>query len=937
MMIREALRAFALGGALWVSLPTVQAGTPDPATAARFYEDGLDRFQHQDFSGAIVQLKNALQQDSRMLAAKLLLGRALLAEGSLPAAEVVLQEALKQGISPSEVAVPLGQLYLMGGRPRDVVEKVPQDDLPAHVHVEVLVMRGVAQGQLGDYRAAASSFALARDMNPASVRPLIAEVPVLLGQGLLREANERAEKAVELDPKSADAWNMRASVRHGSGQARAALEDYDKALALQPTHLDARVARAALLLDLGRDRESLADLAFIRKNATGEPRAAYLEALIAARRGDFRRAEEGLAEVVRLTDSVPREWAGGREQILMLGALAHYGLGHRDQAKEYLNVLVSRYGRNLGARKLMARIYLDQKDAVRALSMIDPVLKAMPQDAQALYLAGEANMLQRRYVAASDRFQEALREGGAATPALSGLGFAQLGGGLTARAAGTLEASFKQRPGDPAIGFPLATLHLKRGALTEAAGVANQLVEKNTNNPTVLNFAGAVRGTVGDRAGARDAYRKALAIQAGFKPALLNLARLDVQEGRFDSARQTLNQLLSASRNDMEAQLELGMLEMRLSRYVEARQWLEKAGANRPKDVRPALALIDLEVTTGRVSQALDTAKGLAATARNDPKVLEKLGRVQLLAGDRVGARSSFVDLSRLAGFDAEAQIGAGNLLLAAGAPTDAAYGARKALDAEPGNRKAMLLLGMSELARGATADAEEWARKLRSDNPQQIEGAQLSLAIAMAAKRFAEAERIGGEIFGRTQTSDTLLAWVGAQFANGHSSAALSNIDRWLSKHPNDLSVLRVAGEISVKAQRPAEARKYFESILALDPRDASNLNNLAMVLISLKTPGAEKHARRAYELASGSVSILDTLGWVLVQDGKGDEGLRFLRDARLKAPADGTIRYHLIAALVAVGKLEEARSELADSRRSGIDLGDDPAVAALVKKLGA
>ena len=40
-----------------------------------FYEDALRLFGSKDYRGAIIQLKNALQQDHRNLSARVLLGR----------------------------------------------------------------------------------------------------------------------------------------------------------------------------------------------------------------------------------------------------------------------------------------------------------------------------------------------------------------------------------------------------------------------------------------------------------------------------------------------------------------------------------------------------------------------------------------------------------------------------------------------------------------------------------------------------------------------------------------------------------------------------------------------------------------------------------------------------------------------------------------------
>ena len=76
--------------------------------AAHFYENALKLFDKNDYPGSIIELKNALQQDNKMLAAHLLLGKAMLRNGDLNGAEAALKEALKQGVNRGEVALPLG-------------------------------------------------------------------------------------------------------------------------------------------------------------------------------------------------------------------------------------------------------------------------------------------------------------------------------------------------------------------------------------------------------------------------------------------------------------------------------------------------------------------------------------------------------------------------------------------------------------------------------------------------------------------------------------------------------------------------------------------------------------------------------------------------------------------------------------------------------------
>ena len=97
--------------------------------ASRYYEDALKRYEKNDMAGAVIQLKNVLQIDNRMLAAHLLMGKALLQTGDLPAAEAAFEEALRLGVSRAEVLLPLAQVYLLQGKYETLLERVTTDGL----------------------------------------------------------------------------------------------------------------------------------------------------------------------------------------------------------------------------------------------------------------------------------------------------------------------------------------------------------------------------------------------------------------------------------------------------------------------------------------------------------------------------------------------------------------------------------------------------------------------------------------------------------------------------------------------------------------------------------------------------------------------------------------------------------------------------------------
>ena len=88
--------------------------------------------------------------------------------------------------------------------------------------------------------------------------------------------------------------------------------------------------------------------------------------------------------------------------------------------------------------------------------------------------------------------------------------------------------------------------------------------------------------------------------------------------------------------------------------------------------------------------------------------------------------------------------------------------------------------------------------------------------------------------------------------------------------------------------------------------------LNSLAHVSQQLGRSEALDIARKAQSLAPGIPEINDTLGWILVQQGRAEEGIPYLRQAVARKTDDPVLRYHLAVALNKLGRNEQALLEL-------------------------
>ena len=909
----------------------------DATAAARFYEDGLTRYNAGDLPGAIIQLKNALQQQRDMLAAQLLLARAYFDDGDLGPAEVAFGEALKLGVDRSEVVVPMMRIQIARGQAQTAIDRYPPDGLPAAIRSDVLALRGVAYAMLGRPDESAQSFEAARNLRPDALLPLLEEVPLLIGAGRLEDAEARARRASELQPQSPAVWDALGRVAHARGDLNQALEHYGRAVSLDGSFVDARVTRAGLLLDLGRDAEARADVDALAAAGVQDARATYLRALLAERGGDTKAAREHLAEVTRLVDVLGRDWIAGREVFLMLGALSHHAMGNLEKARGYLNMLVARFPGNQGARRLLAAIQVDAGDFGPARTTLEDLVRRNPRDVTALTLLGRIALAQGRTSQGVDYLERANAAGGERRETQIALGFGQLASGDAEQAILNLEKALDLSNPDPRLVSTLTTLYMRGNNPQKALDLARKQIEVVPGRADAHNLLGVLLGANGDLDGARASYEKALALAPGLEAARFNLVRVDVAQGHVDAARKTLETMLARDPKSEAALFELGMLELRAGRIALGIASLEKALAAGPANLRVGMSLAEAHLANGDAAKASEVARGLASRHAGNVDILMLQARIAIGASDSKLAAGFLREATRLAEFSADRLVAIGRLQRSAGLLDDASYSAHKALTGSPTDGAALVLSAELALAQQRPDQATAFIDRLATLKPRPVDVPRLAAEVALARGDLATAEAHLAEAHAVAPSAQLLARRVHVWLRNDKTDDAVKAVRAWLELHPDDRGVQNLLGELHMRRGDWKAAAGIYRALVGSQSASALELNNLANILIMLGEPGALEHARRALALAPGDPLILDTVGWLTVKDGALEEGVRLLREARLRMPEHPEIRYHLAYALVGLGRRDEALRELGAALESQAAFNGRNDAEALWRRLNA
>ena len=897
---------------LFAGLHTAVAGTQQEE-AARYYEDALKRFKRDDAAGAIVQLNNALKLEPGMLAARVLLGNAHLRQSDPAAAEQAFTKALQLGVDRAEVAVPLAQALLDQAKYKDLLEQHLPEGLPSARKVQLLVLRGQAFRGSGDLNSAVAAFEEARRLEPEYVPALLAQADLLLQQGKRRETIALVERVLSIESNNISAWNLKARVAQSMGDVAGALTAYSKALSIEPRSLDSRVGRATLLMDLKRDQEAESDIEYFKREKTKDPRANYLRSVYLGRRGDDAGARAALQEIKQLLDPVPKvRLQQHTPGLLIIGGLAHYSLGELEQAREYFVEYVKIDPNHLGARKLLGSVLLAQDNAVEAINVLEGARRRAPSDPQVLALLATAHMARQQYHTATQYLEQALRVSGDDPDIQTTLGLSHLGAGERDLALALLRRSFKEDPKQFRTGVVLALLYLRQGLARDAVQVAETVVKGDPANVAALNLLGVTRVAAGDRKEGRAAYLKAIEVDKNFIPPQLNLGKLDVIEGNYSAARDRFLAILKSRPKDIQAMYELAVAERGAGKADDALRWLEKAHSLNRRDTRVTALLVELYIAQKRGEAALNAAQETEAAAPRDLGALAALGEAYVAVGNLERARMMFDRMAVIAGFDAKRQYLIAVRQMTAKNQQGAERALETALSTDPDFLPAVVLATEIDLRNGALAKAEERARRALSRNPELAVGYRLAADVAVARKNFPEAVKGYKTALAMEPGSDGALRLYQAYMQSGAPDKAREHLESWVSRNPKDIPVIHALAETQLRAGQLTSARSWYEQLMKLGEESPSVFNNLANILARQNDPNALSYAQKAYAMAPGDPAILDTLGWILVGQGQLDEGLRHLRDARLRDTQNPEIRYHLAVVLNRTGRIDEARIEL-------------------------
>lgn len=700
-----------------------------------------------------------------------------------------------------------------------------------------------------------------------SAFPILALV-VLAGAGCSKEA--RKNHYVSLANKDFDA-----------GQYDKAEIEYRSALQKVPLDPVAIRQLGVLFFNEGRVREAFA---YLRKAVELDPKNADAQTKLAMTyltAGSLREADTAARKVLEIQP--------GNEDALLILAAASRTPKELDDARLFVERLRQKDQDRPGYHLALGELDGRERDLAGSESEFRKALALDPKSSGAYVGLGDLFLLRRDVKHA----EEAYKSGSECAPLRSAARLKyvefEFRIGAVDQAKKALDEITRGAP--DYIPASVAAMHraFDEKRFDDCAATAAKVLARDPANYDALLQRGALKLAQGDPAGSITALQNMDAIYKHSAQVKYQLALAYVRQGDITRAKDRLDQALTLQPGFDQATMLLAELNMRTGNAGAAIASLSALLDKQPRVGSAYLTLAKAYLAEKNPDQALAVYRRMAAVFPENPEPALLLGIVLGQQRRLPEARASF----------------------------------EKAVEIRPGYAPALEELLNMDLIEKRYAAATDGVEEMIRKNPKAAGPLVFRARICLAQQDPAGAEsalRKAIDLDPKLSVAYVLLART--YMASNQSKQALDELTALAAKTKSETAMILIA-QIHISLKQYEAARDAYQSLLTVDPKSITALNNLARLYCENlgQLDLAYETAKRARDLAPGDPAVADTLGWVTLRRGDYHNALALFEESAEQQPEHPAFQYHIGMAHYMLGEEEPARLSLQRAVAAGAD----------------
>tara|TARA_R110002033_G_scaffold42421_3_gene83465 strand:- start:117592 stop:119577 length:1986 start_codon:yes stop_codon:yes gene_type:complete len=522
---KSALLAAALALATIAAPSAIYGASQGNAEAREAFAKAEEFRAGRDIRSARIELMNAIKADPQWIDARVAQAEVLLSLMDGPAAEAELDRAVQLGLDPAEVRHLYGHAYFLQGEPEKARDQLLAADIPSRNQGYAARIMGRVAVQVGDQQLASAAFNRAMELDPKNPDLWVAIARFRADTGDQAGATNAVDKAVKLDPRNIRALQYRGELLRFQFGLGAAIPWFERALQIDPNDVPLLTEYAATLGDMGRMTDMLVVARKIISLDGHNPRAFFMQAVLAARAGQYGLARRLMQQTKGVIDNIPA--------VLLVEGIIEHSEGNYNAAIDKFNRLVAIQPENREAQNLLARSLYLAGSAADAVDVLKPQVSRSGADPYALWLAGRSlEAIGERDEAAAILNRAAVHDAGRESAILDPAP-------LT-----VLRAEAERNAEDARIVVPYIRALYDAGDYAAAFAEAKRLQLANPGASGAHVLVADVAAAMGDYNEALDALTKARSIRFS-EPVMLRMVEVMRARGDMRQSGEVLAQYLS--------------------------------------------------------------------------------------------------------------------------------------------------------------------------------------------------------------------------------------------------------------------------------------------------------------------------------------------------------------------------------------------------------
>ncbi len=876
-------------------------------TKEELYAEGVRLLNDNNPGGAIVALKNALEKDGNFVDARFQLARAYVRNGKVEAADKELQKVLLQNPALKDAHIELARVLLLLGKPDEALrEATPYINESA----DALETAGLAHAAKNNYDESISLLRKAIAMGDQKSEAGLSLAQVFAQAGRMAESKAQISALLEKSPGKTKALYLLGQLHLAENKPDEALKTYDQILAKNPTDQEASYRKAMIHLSRGQTDQALE---LSRQLLEKAPKSALGNLIQGLALFHQKKYAESIAPLQQGVGAMPSPLG-----YFYLGQ-AHFYKNEPEQALSQFQKALDLSPDFVQARIFSALVLLQQRRADDAIAEVKKAIEKDAKNAVAYNVLASAYIAKGQMDEASKAFNRAIEIEPKYVDAHMKKGMLSLNLGKVQDAENELKTVLNISPEQLNSRMMLFTHYMRQNKHDKAMQLMKDGLKGTADDALLYNgmAAAAFAGKKTDE-GLKH-LQKAKELNPKFPAPYVNLAAYYLQQGQPEKASAEYKALLAADPKNLSALLTLGMLAERqkndaeaLSYYTKAKETGMPAGAAalaeyhmRKQQSDRAIAALDDAIKAHPKEFALQELKGRIYV--NDKKFKEAIKAFEAAAA---------VDANRALPLIVNTHVVAGDHAAALGK-------LEAALKAKPDRMDLQAEMVRVAVMKKDYPLATDYARRVITRQPSQAAGYVLLAGVYDSQNDLAAA-------------IETAKKGVSAEPKNDGARMVLASLYARKRDYPAALSAYAEAVKINSKntaAQfgqasvydltgNRKEAEKIYRAVLQKDPNSVPALNNLAFLLAS--SGGGSKDealrlATQATRIVPNDPSLMDTLGYVYLKQGRYEDAKPLIEKAMELLPKNPSVLYHAGMLYAATGQKGKAVSALEAAVKSG------------------